>query len=85
VADPEYDTCILVMLVATSKNCISLNKILSSCHNGANLRNRMEMQQRLTLETNSDEALSSDSESEHNEDTVAADNNNNVSGRQDNI
>jgi hypothetical protein len=37
------------------------------------------------LETDSDEAISSDTESESDEDTVAEYNNNNVTGSQDNI
>jgi hypothetical protein len=42
------------------------------------LRNRVEIEQELILETDSDEAILSDTESEFDEDTVAADDNNNV-------
>jgi hypothetical protein len=49
------------------------------------LRNRIEIELELILETDSDEAVSSDSKSELDEDTVAAGANNNVTGSQDNI
>jgi hypothetical protein len=49
------------------------------------LRNRIETEQELILETGSDEAVSSDGESELHEDTVAAGDNNNGTGSQDNI
>jgi hypothetical protein len=48
------------------------------------LRNRTGIEQELILETDSDKAISSDSESELDEDTVETDNNN-MSGSQANI
>jgi hypothetical protein len=44
-----------------------------------------EIEQELLLETDYDEAISSDSESELDEDNVAAGDNNNVTGSRDNI
>jgi hypothetical protein len=48
-------------------------------------RNRIVIEQELILETDSDEAVSSDSENEHNEDTMAAEGDNNVTRSRDNI
>jgi hypothetical protein len=47
------------------------------------LRNKIEIEQELILETVCDEANSSDSKNSLNEDRVAAGYNNNVSGNQD--
>jgi hypothetical protein len=49
------------------------------------LRNRIEIEQELILETGCDEAISSDSESELEEDTLAVSDNNNAIGSQDKI
>jgi hypothetical protein len=81
VADPESDIHILVTLVELVK------KLYFSQQNTYNfllviqmgiLRNTTETEQELILETHSDEAISSDSESELDEDTVTAGHNNNV-------
>jgi hypothetical protein len=49
------------------------------------LSNQIHIEQELILETGSNDAVSSGSESELVEDNVAADDNNNVTGSRDNI
>jgi hypothetical protein len=80
VADPETDIHTPVTQVGTRKK---LQNIISLVIMEQILKNRIETEQELILQTASDEAVSSESISEHDEDNVAADDNYNATGSQD--